>query len=475
VASFHWLTNIPLPQASLWVGQVINVFAVISLYPIALLITKNRWSGIVSILIAGLLLPIPMYYVNWGRYTQLTGQVILAAWVFLAWKYFDVTKLSKRMSFLVGSVLAGMALTHYRVLIFAVLFLVPYYLLFAKKIFSLALIRKFLLISIISLALCLPWIIRAFGGNLPNILAAQLSSQTIQTSDTLQQLNSIGDFWQYVPTAIWILTFIVIGWGILKRDKSVTLISFWWLLILVAANPQWLLLPGQGALTNFAVFIAAYFPVSLILGAGTVWIISLASNHLPKLGRFTSPNKTPAIRWLVITITLMLFGYLGIWGAKQRINNVTPNGYALLTRPDINASYWIADNLPSNVKFLVNAFFAYGGTSVVGSDGGWWLPLSATRQTMLPPLNYVAEEGYRLDNYEWVNSLVTEIESKGIDHPDVEQALDERGITHVYIGQRQGAVNSPKPLLSIEQLLANPRFEPIYHQDRVWIFERIPT
>jgi len=475
VATFHWLTNIPLPQSTLWVGQVINAFAVFSLYPVSLLISKNRWSGIVTLLIAGLLLPIPMYYVNWGRYTQLTGLLILATWVFLAWKYFNGNMSTKRMSFLVGSVLAGMALSHYRVLIFAILFLPSFYILYAKKIFSLTLIRKFFLISIISLALCLPWIINAFGGNLPDILAAQLTSQTMPISNTMEQLNSIGDVWQYVPKAIWVLTFLVIVWGILKRNRNVMLISLWWLLILVSANPQWLRLPGQGALSNFAVFIAAYFPVSLFLGAGTAMIIALAAYHLTKLGRYTSQIKTIAIRALVITSTLILFGYLGIWGVKQRINNVDPDGYALLTRPDINASYWIADNLPSNSNFLVNAFFAYGGTSVVGSDGGWWLPLVANHQTMLPPLNYVAEEGYRSDYYDWVNSLVAEIEAKGIDHPDVVHALDERGITHVYIGQRQGAVNSQYPLLPVEQLLASPHFGPIYHQDRVWIFERIPT
>jgi len=41
--------------------------------------------------------------------------------------------------------------------------------------------------------------------------------------------------------------------------------------------------------------------------------------------------------------------------------------------------------------------FAYGDSVIVGSDGGWWLPLLARRQTTLPPINYGSEQGVRAD------------------------------------------------------------------------------
>jgi hypothetical protein len=52
--------------------------------------------------------------------------------------------------------------------------------------------------------------------------------------------------------------------------------------------------------------------------------------------------------------------------------------------------------------------------------------------------------------------------------------LKERGVTHVYIGQQQGSVNSPGALLDPAQLLSDSRFRLIYHQDRVYIFEFLP-
>ena len=70
-----------------------------------------------------------------------------------------------------------------------------------------------------------------------------------------------------------------------------------------------------------------------------------------------------------------------------------------------------------------------------------------------------------------VNGLVEEINQKGINHPDVLKQLRQREITHVYIGQQQGLVNSISPMLNLEEIAASPNFKEIYHQDRVWIFE----
>ena len=146
--------------------------------------------------------------------------------------------------------------------------------------------------------------------------------------------------------------------------------------------------------------------------------------------------------------------------------------HALATRPDIRAAEWIQENTPQDARFLVNSFFAYDDTVIVGSDGGWWLPLLARRQTTLPPLNYGSERGPRPDYVHWINALTTEIQNKGIAHPDVLALLRARGVTHVYVGQRQGRVNYGGPhVLEPEQLLASPNFRPVYHQDRVWVFE----
>jgi hypothetical protein len=152
---------------------------------------------------------------------------------------------------------------------------------------------------------------------------------------------------------------------------------------------------------------------------------------------------------------------------------VRPAEHVLLSRPDLRAADWIKDNLPEDAKFLVNSFFAYGGTLVVGSDGGWWLPLLTARESTQPPLLYGSEKGDRPDFVQFTNSLVALIEEKGIDHPEVLDELHSRNISHIFIGQQQGKVNTPSPLLDLNEILESPSFSPIYHEDRVWIFSVI--
>jgi hypothetical protein len=113
---------------------------------------------------------------------------------------------------------------------------------------------------------------------------------------------------------------------------------------------------------------------------------------------------------------------------------------------------------------------------VVGSDGGWWLPLLAHRPTTIPPITYGFERGPRADYREWVNALPRAIDAQGLGAPSVLRLLAERGVTHLYLGQQRGRVNHPGPTaIRAEALLGNPHFRPVYHHDRVWIFEIVPS
>lgn len=454
VAVFHWITGLPLPRATLWVGQILNGLAALALYPLALRLGGSRWAGVGAVLVAGLLSPMPMFYVNWGRYTQLAGQVILPVAVFLAWKALAGKNRDWRLIGLSWIALGGLALTHYRVLIFAVLFFPALLLLKVRKGRLRALATRTPLLAAGAGFLFLPWFVHIFSGRILNILASQLNTPALAPSAWTQGYNAIGDLFFYLPPLVWLALAVGIGWGIWRRQKGVAILGLWWLLILLAANPQWLRLPGAGALSNFAVFIAAYIPAALLIGAAVGWL----SQRFPARG-------TP------IMLALLAIG-LALWGARHRMADLNEQQHVLVTRPDVKAAAWIRDNTRESARFLVNSFFAYGGSVIVGSDGGWWLPQLAGRQTNVPPLNYGSEQGPRPDFREWVNELTTEIQAKGIDHPEMLNILRQRGFTHVYIGQRQGRVNYDGPhVMDPEQLLASSYFRPVYHQNRVWVFE----
>lgn len=453
VAAFHWITGFDLPRATLWVGQILNVLAVLALYPLAVCVGGNRWAGIGAILLAGLLSPMPMYYVNWGRYTQLAGQVILPVAICTVWTVLEARARDWRLIGLGWIVLGGLAVTHYRILIFAILFFVAYFLLEAWHGRVRELVAKIFWLGIGCALLFLPWFIHAFAGKYFAVFASQMTTLPGESS-AWAQVNSIVDLSVYLPAWLWLLLALSLGWGLWRRDKNAVIVALWWFILLLAANPQWLQLPGEGVLSNFALFIALYIPAGVLVGAA--------------IGRFVG-NLQPKPIWT--TVLVSLFAVIGFLGVQQRQGDLHVQPSTLVTRPDLNAAAWIQRNTPSDARFLVNSFFAYGDTLIVGADGGWWLPLLADRQISVPPLNYGAERGPRPNYREWVNALPAEIAAKGIDSPSALAMMRERNIDFVYIGQQQGRVNYVGPTLEPSQLLASPYFHPIYHQDRVWIFE----
>ena len=110
--------------------------------------------------------------------------------------------------------------------------------------------------------------------------------------------------------------------------------------------------------------------------------------------------------------------------------------------------------------------------AVVGSDGGWWMPLLAGRANSVPPLNYGAEQGPSPDYTKRVNELTFKLQEMGLDAPDTVRMLCERGLTHVYIGQRQGRVNYAGPhVLSLKEMFRSPSYSVVYQNDKVVILE----
>ena len=148
--------------------------------------------------------------------------------------------------------------------------------------------------------------------------------------------------------------------------------------------------------------------------------------------------------------------------------------HELVSRGDEVAMAWIRQTTPDDAVFLVNGFLIYDGSSAVGSDAGWWIPLLAGRRNTMPPQYALYNEAESIPIYgQSVVGLVTSLE----DSPPTTQAglsaLCDFGVTHLYVGQGQGRVAAQKlePYLEPTELSADPAFDLVYHQDRVWVFE----
>jgi len=467
VAVFHWITRIPVIPSVLWTGQILNGLAVISIYPLAVRIGKNQIAGIVAVLFAGLLSMMPMYYVNWGRYTQLAGLVILPAVVYLTWSLLDAEKIDWRRYVLPVIALSGLALTHYRVFIFALCFEIAFIILsLSFSWFKVYLKREIIALSFTFL-LILPWIIQIFSGRMiPNY--SQLFTKS--ASVFIQQYNSISSNLSFLPTVIWIILPLIIGWGLWSRKKEIALLCMWWSIIFLITNPQWLKLPGAGLISNFAVIISLYIPVGILIGSVSTWIIDTIRMK-PIITDIQRESERKLVLSTITLVTLIIIVLLSLVGIQERRKDLRVSDHSLVTRPDIQAAEWIRENTSSNSKYLVNSFFAFGNTTMVGSDGGWWVPILGLRDSLLPPVTYGIEHGYQSDYAFKVNSIFKNLEENGISDPLIYQLLREQGTTHIYVGQRQGSVNSGGAAMKITDLLESPFYQVVYNKDRVWIFE----
>ncbi|MCC6955323.1 MAG: hypothetical protein IT316_00930, partial [Anaerolineales bacterium] len=462
-ALFHWITGLSVPKSVLYTGQVFNLLAVFALYPLTMRLTRNRWTALLSLIAAGLLFPLPMAYVNWSRYTQLAGQVILPAFVCLVWLLFENLERDKGLIALAGLTLGGLALTHYRVVVLALAFIPAWLLLNLRQQRLTAQIKKVFWIGAISFAVTLPWLVRLRYGRLKDVAGGSLSAPPGASSDLSLVLgNTTG----YLPLVVWLAMPLIILWGLARRERRWAIVPVWWFFIFMMTNPHLVGLPGSGLITNFTIFIAAYIPAALLLGCGVGWLSESLQN--------SSKNERPRAQWLShpavkIGGTALLLAVC-LLGARGRLSDMKVREHILLTRPDLRASAWIKTNLPEPARLVVNSFFAYQGTVIAGSDGGWWLPLTAGRLTSQPPLNYASEQGLEPGHYQMTNALVVEIEEQGLANPQVLRDLLSKGYTHIYVGQLQGRVNSNAPLLDPDALIRNPLLQPVYHRDRVWIF-----
>ncbi len=448
-AALSWVSGAQAPEATLVAGQLLNGLAVLGLYPLGRRLFNSAWAGVFAVLLGGLLFPSPAFYVRWGRYTQLAGQVILPAALVLTLGLMGAK--GRRLGLLgaAGVLVGGLLVTHYRVALFYGAFALGLGLFWAVRRGLKEPALRLLPLGLLGLGLTLPWWPRVLSGRLPHIAAEYLKPAVEIES------NAFGPLLGYLPAWAWVLWAVSLGLGLWGRVEGVALLGLWSGLAFLLTNPDLLGLPGAGFVGNFTLLIGAYIPAALNLG----WAGAALAERL----------KLKAA-WVVG----LLLG-LGLLGAYRQLGIAEPGAHSMLTWTDLTALRWVRENTPPDSGFLINGFFAYGETVVVGADGGWWLPLLGGRRASVPPMLYVSERPRDPEYVARVNGLMAQVLERGPTDPEVVGSLRAAGIDYVYIGQKRGRVNNPTGrTLEPAELLASPAYEPVYHLNRAWVFKLRP-
>lgn len=492
-AFYSWLTGTPATLSTLIIGQVLNATTV----PLIFVFTaralhgagKGAWplalvAGLWAAAFAGFANMMPAFYVNWGRYTQLTGQLILMT---LAVAWFELIEASRvtalrRLATLIALtalLTSSLMLTHYIVLVFAVVIVGAYFLaaLFREGNWRGAarMIAPAAIASVIALVFALPWIQNTLTSGLVRNTAMMASGASgSERQSAASALTAI------TPLFIrpWLMALAVAGLfiGLARRHWQAALFAVWALLMVLLVTPQTLGLPGAGVVEQFTTYIALFVPLMPLAGYALAsaqgWLIGKAAPLQPRINL----QKANGVIAGVAIAAMCVFGLTWLPGIVNR-------NQQMLTAADEQAMLWIRDNTPADVRFIVNTFPAYGGTLIAGTDGGWWITQLAGRWTNLPPITYGSERWARDDFYAVTNSFVEAVRGKpltdlapvavNLASSENVQRLRDAGITHVYIGANATPGPDVADHIDVNALRNSDAFRLIYNQDGVQIFELV--
>jgi hypothetical protein len=461
-ASVQWLAQVPAHTALLWTAQVLNGLCVMGVY-LVLDRKAGRTGAIVGAAIAGLLSHQPAFYVNWGRFTQISSQaILLVAWL-VAWEAMSLWQRPWReyrarilwttafASALIGSVF----LLHFRVAAFLLPLLAFAAILELWRARKQRRIGRMILgtftLGTLSLLLILPVLWEAMAA----YTAAALNPPMLSDEERAQTIEIYYNYaWSapYLVARTWllVLTAASVIVGLLKRNKIIIICLLWTLALVLLGNASALGIPLLSITNLGAILIMLYLPIGLTIGAAAEESIGLLK---PRLG-------PKAVRLLVVAVLVATFV-----ASHARVSDLEPYRF-FVTPEDLQAMDWIEQNTPSDATFAVNTYF-WLPRAPHGTDAGYWIPYLTGRQmtTGIMLLSHGTNE-YQSSIVE-MSRIVEQLET---DSAALEE-LYALGVDYVYIG-RQGDVVGPG--LNAALLAQSDRADLVYRSSGVYLFQILP-
>lgn len=452
-AAFHWVTALPVPKSLVIAGQILNALVVPTTYIFVQRLFRNRSAGLAAAMIAGFLSHMPGQFVNWGRYTQLDGQILLPVVMVLYLTVLRKAASSWRVLLLTALAFAGLFFAHYRIFIFAVLLAI---ILFANAFLwpkswgqaRRTLLLNNLVIAVTGLLVLGPWLWRlagGFGGNYARTVVTGYQEEVhgAYFGFAFKELTDFG-----THGYLWGLAALGALWGLWRRDPMVMALLLWIVAIFAGANLH--LINFTPLYSNTIGILVLYLPLSALGG----YVVAEAASWVAK--RFDiKVGRSP--RWAIGL--LVLVSLLGIRTLFRDTGMITFDN-AFVRSGDLAAMEWIRREIGEDALFYIATNF-WTPTVAHGLEGGYYLPLLAARQTIMPLQNY-ASDG-TMEYRTLVNQRLRDLASAPDSHA-LWQTMQQYGITHVYIGERPTPVD---PHLFLD----NPQdFELLYDGGNVWVF-----
>jgi uncharacterized membrane protein len=389
----------------------------------------------------------PAYYVTWGRYTLLTGMLLLPLAMAAA---LDIANkgVKKTRVFSFGMLTTGILLTHY----FAAALLAIFLIILGIQVLVGNMRKKIrpvwstwlplFLAALVGLIVAGPWLYRMWG-------FAQQGVEVVLIQPTLEAVNEL-----YFPEY---LTYL---WRLLGPDRNQAM--------LFAALPGLVITLFRKRTRALGVWTIVLSMLSLPVGfyvapfrpdhAVIVLFLPtalLVAELLISLIDWSPVEKLSTVKVVAVLIIFAVLVSWGIFETRTVINSAT----VLATRDDLEALNWIEDNTPPEARFGINVtHWQYG--SYRGVDGGWWITPLTARMALLPNGLYGMGEREYADQ---VNAIAEQFSQIPGCTPEFWELVRKEDLTHIYLAANRGS-------LQPDQFLDCPGVELIFQNESVNLF-----
>lgn len=454
------LAGIGPDQSLLWFSQFLSGICGVGVF-LFLDRKVSRQAAILGMLSVGLFSVFPSWFVNWGRFTQLSAQTILLPAVLVTWEaitsFADKKKSLDKKTFiklLLAAILnAAVCLLHFRVAVFMlaitlIICIVELVKVRREPATIKGLLVRIFLVSLITAAFILPTMIAG--------LESYIDQRVVQRP-TNQEVASLSDQWYYSSgdRDTLLLTkksspFLALGLigviaGLLsKKNRKVSWIVLGWLICLIGFSQLYHLNIYVLAFTNItAVLLILYLPIGI--GTGILWNTVFEGGDF----RFHFQIRTVAMVLLLMASAMTYYFRVGDFESQR----------AFMTDADKTAMEWVKLNTSPEAVFGVNTSFL-NPTMPFGTDAGYWLPVYAERKTTALTLLASLSDDYQFDLER--SKTITELYKTGDLSP-----LCDYGIDYLYSGAKYPLGQSD----FIEKVETQPGSSLIYDKDQVIIYK----
>jgi hypothetical protein len=448
VASFAWLSGLPVERAMLLVGQFFNITMALQVYLLARWLTQRRWTAFFATFFVALLSTMPAYYVSWGRYTQLGGLLLLPVAVVCTVEAVEARDWRGMVLALFSQ--AGLILVHYRVLAFYVCFVGAWWLVKSIETPSawrdrLREVGYYAALGVGAAVTLLPWLaetavhlwLRAWvhwggdGGAGSALWDFSLSFAGRGFDRYLLTVGGLG---------------VILGLWERRRFSGVLLL--WLGALFLVTNPSVVGLPGEGLTNNIAMLITWFIPQAIWSGFILDEVFRAWQTSLGRRGRVAFRG-----------IAVLLLAGLGTLGFHRQVTILSPTGVVAVDA-DRAALRWLETHTPQGSHFLINAR-VWQGPFYRGTDGGYWITPLTGRITTTPPALYHLGGEERVEEVRRLNEDVEELVSSP---SALARRLRASGVDYVYVGALGG-------ILEPEMLDGAAEFKRVYVDAYARIYE----